>query len=554
MEQKNLLIAIALSFLIFLGWSVLFAPKPVQKKADLESTTNAANETQPSLTQPKEETKKADATPLVQPGQETNAQARPAKTITVNTPLYTMVLTERGAAIKSMVLKKFHETVGPDSPFKQVVSPDLPGGTALLSSSGDAGKALETAHYSMEPNKSSIAVENTPVDISFKAVLENGLQVEKTFTFSPDSYLVNQKVTLYNGSDQAFSQHLAFVLQAQMKDHNSRYAFEGPSCLVNNKLEQVKIKDIGEKEPFSGKVQWVAIESRYFMSSLVDTKPIEGKMAEEKAGDLIRNILVLDDGTVAPHSRKSIEIGIYIGPKSLKILKALGNGLERAIDFGWFDFIAKPCLWFMNLIYSVIPNYGVAIIILTIVTRMIFWPLATKSYKSMSEMRKIQPLMKEVREKYKDDKTKMNQEMMALYRTYKINPMGGCLPMLIQLPVFFALYRMLYQVIELRHAPFILWINDLSAPSRLGNFSFKIPLMDPPYGIPVLVLIMGATMLWQQKMTPSPGDPTQAKMMMLMPVVFTFIFINFPSGLVLYWMVSNLLSIAQQYYTQKKTA
>jgi YidC/Oxa1 family membrane protein insertase len=172
----------------------------------------------------------------------------------------------------------------------------------------------------------------------------------------------------------------------------------------------------------------------------------------------------------------------------------------------------------------------------------------------MSEMRKIQPLMQEVRDKYKDDKAKMNQEMMALYRTYKINPMGGCLPMLIQLPVFFALYRMLYQVIELRHAPFIWWINDLAAPDRLFHFSFKIPFMEAPYGIPVLTLIMGATMLLQQKMTPTPGDPTQAKMMMLMPVVFTVIFINFSSGLVLYWLVSNLLSIAQQYYTQKKLA
>jgi YidC/Oxa1 family membrane protein insertase len=172
----------------------------------------------------------------------------------------------------------------------------------------------------------------------------------------------------------------------------------------------------------------------------------------------------------------------------------------------------------------------------------------------MGEMRRLQPLMQEIREKYKDDKTRMNQEMMALYRTYKVNPMGGCLPMLIQLPVFFALYRMLYSAIELRHAPFFGWINDLSAPDRLFHFGFKIPFMDPPYGIPVLTLVMGATMLIQQKMSPQAGDPSQAKMMMLMPVVFTFIFINFSSGLVLYWLVSNLFSIAQQYYTQKQMA
>ena len=237
-------------------------------------------------------------------------------------------------------------------------------------------------------------------------------------------------------------------------------------------------------------------------------------------------------------------------------MRAADNQLERAINFGWVDIIAKPCLWFMNFIYRFIPNYGIAIIILTIITRLLFWPLAQKSYKSMNDMRKLQPLMKELKEKYKDDKARINQETMALYRTYKVNPMGGCLPMLVQLPVFFALYRMLYQAIELRHAPFFGWINDLSAPDRLFHFnvSFHIPFMQPPYGIPVLTLIMGATMILQQKMSPAAADPTQAKMMMMMPVVFTVIFINFPSGLVLYWLVSNLVSIAQQYYTQKKLA
>jgi YidC/Oxa1 family membrane protein insertase len=162
--------------------------------------------------------------------------------------------------------------------------------------------------------------------------------------------------------------------------------------------------------------------------------------------------------------------------------------------------------------------------------------------------------MAEIREKHKDDKKKMNEELMGLYRIYKVNPMGGCLPMVLQIPVFFALYRMLYEAIELRHAPFVGWINDLSAPDRLFRFDFSIPFMEPPYGVPVLTIIMGATMLLQQKMSPPPGDPTQAKMMMLMPVVFTFIFINFSSGLVLYWLVNNILSIAQQYYIGRKNA
>jgi len=167
-------------------------------------------------------------------------------------------------------------------------------------------------------------------------------------------------------------------------------------------------------------------------------------------------------------------------------------------------------------------------------------------------MKKLQPLMTEIREKHKDDKKMMNQELMSLYRTYKINPMGGCLPMVLQIPVFIALYRMLYEAIELRHAPFFLWINDLSAPDRLFNFDVSIPFMQPPYGIPVLTIVMGATMFLQQKMSPPPGDPTQAKMMMFLPIVFTVIFINFSSGLVLYWLINNVLSISQQYYVSKK--
>jgi YidC/Oxa1 family membrane protein insertase len=208
----------------------------------------------------------------------------------------------------------------------------------------------------------------------------------------------------------------------------------------------------------------------------------------------------------------------------------------------------------MNQIYKVIPNYGIAIIILTLITKIILFPLGNKSYKSMNDMKRMQPLMTEIREKYKDDKKKMNEETMALYRTYKINPMGGCLPMVVQLPVFFALYRMLYQAIELRHAPFFGWINDLSAPDRLFQFGFSIPFMEPPYGIPVLTIVMGATMFLQQKMSPPPGDPTQAKIMMFMPLIFTVIFINFSAGLVLYWLINNIFSIAQQYYIQKKYA
>jgi YidC/Oxa1 family membrane protein insertase len=258
---------------------------------------------------------------------------------------------------------------------------------------------------------------------------------------------------------------------------------------------------------------------------------------------------------MAPDAPQPYSYCLFLGPKRISDLARCGENLEKAVDFGFFDIIAKPCLWLMNQIHDrAIPNYGVAIILLTMLIKLIFWPLGSKSYKSMAEMKKLQPLMADIRKKYKDDKKKMNEEVMNLYRTYKVNPMSGCLPMLVQIPVFIAFYRMLYESIELRHAPFWLWINDLSAPDRLFQFDITIPLMHPPYGIPVLTIIMGATMLLQQKLSPPPGDPTQARIMMMMPVVFTFIFINFPSGLVLYWLVNNVLSIAQQYYITKKLA
>jgi YidC/Oxa1 family membrane protein insertase len=262
----------------------------------------------------------------------------------------------------------------------------------------------------------------------------------------------------------------------------------------------------------------------------------------------------LPDTNIGQGGSKTFSYKAFIGPKDTEMLAKANYDLSKAVNFGMFDFMAKPFLWIMNQIYKFIPNYGIAIIILTLLTKIILWPLGNKSYKSMNDMKRMQPLMAEIREKYKDDKKKMNEETMALYRTYKINPMGGCLPMLVQLPVFLALYRMLYQAIELRHAPFFGWINDLSAPDRLFHFGFSIPFMQPPYGIPVLTVVMGVTMFLQQKMSPPPGDPTQAKMMMFMPLIFTVIFINFPAGLVLYWLTNNIFSIAQQYYIQKKFA
>jgi YidC/Oxa1 family membrane protein insertase len=224
------------------------------------------------------------------------------------------------------------------------------------------------------------------------------------------------------------------------------------------------------------------------------------------------------------------------------MLQDIGYNLDKSVNFGWFDVIAKPTLWLLNMFYSFCRNYGISIILVTILFKGAFWPISQKGLKSMKNMQKLQPKMVKIKEKYKSDPTKMNQEVMSLYKTYKVNPLGGCLPMVLQIPVFFALYKVLLQSIELRHAPFMLWITDLSAPDRLW-IGFDLPYLG---GLPVLTLLMGASMFLQQKLSPTTADPTQAKIMMFLPVVFTFMFLNFASGLVLYWFINNLLSILQQ--------
>ncbi|MCI5127838.1 MAG: membrane protein insertase YidC, partial [Candidatus Electrothrix sp. AUS3] len=258
--------------------------------------------------------------------------------------------------------------------------------------------------------------------------------------------------------------------------------------------------------------------------------------------DKVRTVLSGGIMKLAPGEAKEFRYEGFFGPKKLAYLKETGYDLAEAINFGWFDILAKPMLYLLNFFYSLFGNYGIAIILLTCLIKGAFWPITQKGMKSMKNMQKLQPKVAKLRERHKDDPAKMNQEMMALYKTYKVNPIGGCLPMLIQIPFFFALYRVLMAAIELRHAPFMLWINDLSAPDRL-MIGFDIPVL---HGIPVLTVLMGASMYLQQKMTPTTADPTQAKIMQFLPIIFTVMFVNFASGLVLYWFVNNLLSILQQ--------
>ena len=556
MEQGRVFLAIVLSLVIFVAWDFFFVDREAiqqQRQQPVEQEeVKAVPSPQSAPTAPTVEP--AKSTSVAQNTQQQQRITESSRTIAVETPLYIAELSEQGGNITGFTLKHYRESAEDGAPLKQLLSEKNPLGTIRLDLAGKSEPGTEAAIYTTDAIAEDITVAEKGKTITFSRQSPDGIIIEKTYSFSPDTYLIDFDVIIKNESNHPVAEQPALSLVKYDDTQDKGYGFTGPSGYINGKLKQIKKKKIAEQNEFSGNIGWIAVQDRYFITAIVPKIQENDTMRlSEEDSVIIHNQLVAPTTTINPATQQKFEYQLFFGPKSLKLLRQFDNNLHKAIYFGWFDILAKPCLWVMNFIYDhIFANYGIAIILLTLLTKLILWPLGQKSYKSMAEMKKIQPLMTEIREKYKHDKKKMNEEVMALYKAYKVNPMGGCLPMVVQIPVFLALYRMLYGAIELRHAPFFGWINDLSAPDRLFDFGFSIPFMQPPYGIPVLTLVMGATMFLQQKLQPAMGDPTQAKLMMLMPIFFTFIFINFPSGLVLYWLVNNVFSIAQQHFTHGK--
>jgi len=556
-EQKRLILAVVLSVVVLVGYQAFFVKPPDPDHQPQQVRHQSVDQPQVQKNNPNVSDYKAK--PVAVP-QHIVPQKTNYRTISVSTPLYNIAISEHGAAVKSLELKKYKETNKKDSPLKQLVPKQLVSGTLLFDLEGHALPGLKDAVYTAKIDTDETSVVEGKKTIEFTWQTPQGIVVKKIFTFKADSYLIGCDIVLQNGSAAPLNDSLVITLPGLFNDEvkkRSRFAFVGPFASIDKKYTAIKPKKIKDQSVHHGKIDWAGFTEQYFMTVVMPEKKDNGKAVEEKlmlsyANDVITNNYIQKIDRLDPGKQGVYSFVFYMGPKSHKVLSKYNNSLKNAINFGFFNVIAKPLLITMNVIYSFIPNYGVAIILLTIFIKLIFWPLGTKSYKSMNEMKKVQPLMTELREKYKDDKQKMNQEVMALYKTYKVNPASGCLPMLVQMPIFFALYRMLYQAIELRHAPFIGWISDLSAPDRLFEFSFAVPMMQAPYGIPMLTLLMGASFLLQQKMTPTTGDPMQAKMMMFMPIFMTVLFINFPAGLVLYMFVNNIISMGQQYYIQKK--
>jgi len=545
MDLNRAFLAIVLSLVILVGYQYLFpTPVPQPPPAAPQAQQQANGPASPPASAPATVASAGNSQPSV-------AKDPKARDITVDTPLYTAVVKEQGGGFQSFVLKNYRNKMEKDSgPMQLILGKGLGDLPVLFSLDNGTGASLPL----FKGDKSSIALakEDETAKLTMTASLAEGLTIVRTLTFRGDSYLINAEYKVQNTTDKPVQVSPALSLDNEPFSHaseSSQFLFSGPAAYVNGALVETKPKKLTEGPVIlQGKVSWTGFVDNYFMTSVIPATGNPVTVTLQGSEQQVRTSIAEGIQTIAAHEAKSYAYTLYFGPKKLQILESAGNDLAKSVDFGWFDVLGKPMLWLLNFFHQYSGNYGLAIILLTVLIKLVFWPITQKGMKSMKNMQKLQPKIAKLRERYKDDPAKMNQEMMTLYKTYKVNPVGGCLPMLIQIPFFFALYQVLLAAIELRHAPFMLWINDLSAPDRLW-IGFDIPYL---HGIPILTLLMGASMYFQQKMTPTTADPTQARIMQFLPIVFTVMFINFASGLVLYWLVNNLLSILQQYLINRQ--
>jgi len=551
MDIHRTFLAIIISFVILIGYQYFFVGfGPVEDSAQNSAAQTEAATVETAGKERKTEIATVTAAPTVLSEAAKNMVRpdREARTVIVETDLYTASLSEDGGSIQSFILKDYKETSDENSPGMQMVKVDGTEGFPLEFSWGGVAPA-ETFY---DAGGSEVAFRGDIGTLSMKGQ-GNGLEIIRDFTFSTDSYLIELNVSVKNVSGGVL-QGAAALYQSNTPFREtgieSQFLFFGPAYYMNETLTEVDSDDY-EKEPFTvnGQMDWAAYEGTYFISAFLPRDGSATSMTMSSFGeDGVKMQMNSTLDTLQPGEVKVYSYELFLGPKKLDVLKSVGSNLYKSVNFGWFDVIAQPTLFLLNFFHGIVKNYGIAIILVTILFKAIFWPITQKGLKSMKNMQKLQPKMAKLKEKYKGDPAKMNQEVMNLYKTYKVNPLGGCMPMVLQIPVFFALYKVLLMCIELRHAPFMLWITDLSSPDRL-YIGVDIPYVG---GIPVLTLLMGASMFLQQKMTPTTADPTQAKIMLFLPVLFTFMFINFASGLVLYWFVNNLLAILQQHMINRQ--
>ena len=470
-----------------------------------------------------------------------------SETFNLSTDALDLVVSADGGDVVSASLPKFPVRLDtPDQPFRLLENNNLRRYVAQSGLIGPDGidASGNRARYASQGVTNNGDGSHT-LTLAWTGNDSLGMQVYKRFTAHDDRYDVDVSFDIRNGGSSVASVTSFAQLKrdnTQAPDGNTGF---GVSPYLGAALTQpderytkLSFSDLSD-EPFSKRLPagWVAILQHYFVSAWI---PSQKASHDYFASQLSNGDNVIgyknQNVDIAPGSAATITQTLYVGPKDQVALAALAENLDLVIDYGWLWWLAQPLFWLLTLIQQFVINWGLAIIALTIVVKLIFFRLSAASYKSMAKMRTVQPKIQSIRDQYADDKAKQQQAMMELWKKEKINPMGGCLPMLIQMPVFIALYWVLLESVELRHAPFILWIEDLSA-------------MDPYFVLPIL---MGISMWLMQRLNPAPPDPMQAKIMMYMPIAFTFLMMWFPAGLVLYWLCNNLLSFAQQYVVTRQ--
>jgi len=530
--EKRAFIAVGLSIAVFYLFGMLFGPeknlveKTVPEKATSVATPSADKPVLPAVAANK---------PLA------NTQPQPSaalqKDVRVETDLYSAVFSSRGGSLKSLTLKHYREENS--SAAKPVILGNDADPNILSFATRATGIAVPDGMMFVADADNIKLGNSEPKRLTFNYSSGQGLTIKKVYTFTASSYGIKLETEVINSSAAPLSGTIQHVMTypAEPKIKDNRFDTAGAYLFSDNSLQSDKIKDVtSAPRRYDKTILWAGFADKYFLNAILSDKSSIASVELKKNGaGFFESVISSPQFTVNPGQSLTVTHLLFVGPKDIDILKSQGNSLEQSLDLGWFTVIAKPLLYTLKFFYKYVGNYGIAIIIITIILKILFFPLTHKSYKSMKGMQKIQPEMTKLREKFKNDRDAMNKAVMDLYREHKVNPMGGCLPMVVQIPVFFALYKSLMFSIELRHAPFYFWITDLADK-------------DPYYVTPV---IMGVTMFIQQKMTPSNMDPLQQKMMLALPVVFTFMFLSFPSGLVLYWLVNNILTIGQQMYINK---
>ncbi|MDX2422093.1 MAG: membrane protein insertase YidC [Amphritea sp.] len=479
------------------------------------------------------------------PEAKANAAAAQQQLVSIKTDVLELLIDTKGGDIIELALPKHKAALDNDQPF---VLLEQNGNRTYVSQSGLIGKNGLDASPSGRPQytsaKNSYQLEGDELVVDLVHNGDDGVVITKRFRFTAGSYKIEQDFLVNNGSAEAWQAKLFGQIKRDGSKDPSQTTSMGMQAFLgavfsteDEHYEKVTFDDMQEanikKVSQDG---WVAMSQHYFLSAWIPAPGAEYSYSSRVSNGNYIAGFVSPEFTVAPGETKTVNASFYAGPKDTDLLEQAAPNLELTVDYGILWFIATPLAWLLKTIHGFVGNWGVSIIFITIIVKALLFQVNAKAFKSMAKMRKFGPEMTRLKELHGDDRQKMSQAMMELYKKEKINPLGGCLPIVAQMPVFIALYWTLMESVELRHAPFALWINDLS-------------VMDPYFMLPIL---MGATMFIQQLLNPTPPDPMQAKIMKMLPIVFTFFFLWFPAGLVLYWLVNNILSITQQYIINKQ--